>query len=56
MVALITICIAIIAAWFPRILAWPVAVICGWLGVAWAWKPFTLWRRQTGARVAESRE
>ena len=52
-VAIITICIAIIAAWFPRILAWPVAVLCGWLGVAWAWKAWTLWRKPSTARPGE---
>jgi len=43
--AVLTIGIAVLAAWFPRILAWPVAVLCGWLGVSWAWKAFTLWRK-----------
>ena len=52
-VAIITICIAIIAAWFPRILAWPVAVLCGWLGVAWAWKAWTLWRKPATAQPGE---
>ena len=44
-VAVFTVCVAILAAWFPRILAWPVAVVCGWLGVAWSWKAWTLWRK-----------
>lgn len=44
-VAVFTIATAILAAWFPRILAWPVAVLCGWLGLSWAWKAWTLWRR-----------
>ena len=43
-----TICIAILAAWFPRVLAWPLAVLCGWLGAAWAWKAWTLWRKPAG--------
>jgi cardiolipin synthase len=51
-VAVLTICIAVIAAWFPRILAWPIAVLCGWLGVSWAWKAWTLWRKSGGARPA----
>jgi cardiolipin synthase len=44
-VAVFTIFVAILSAWFPRILAWPVAVLCGWLGLSWAWKAWTLWRR-----------
>jgi cardiolipin synthase len=46
--AVITIAIAIVAAWFPRLLAWPVAILCGWLGVAWGWKAWMLWRRGHG--------
>ncbi|MFO1302076.1 MAG: hypothetical protein U1F54_00005, partial [Burkholderiales bacterium] len=44
-VALFTLATAVLSAWFPRILAWPVAVLCGWLGLSWAWKAWTLWRR-----------
>ena len=44
-VAMFTVCVAVLAAWFPRLLAWPVAVVCGWLGVAWSWKAWTLWRK-----------
>lgn len=46
--AAITIGVAVVAAWFPRVLAWPIAVICGWLGFSWAWKAFSLWRKRRG--------
>ena len=48
-VAVVTIAIAVFAAWFPRLLAWPVAVMCGWLGVSWAWKAWTLRRKRAPA-------
>jgi cardiolipin synthase len=48
-VAAFTLITAVLAAWFPRILAWPVAVVCGWLGLSWAWKAWTLWRKPPGA-------
>jgi cardiolipin synthase len=44
-VAIIAVGTAVVAAWFPRVLAWPVAVLCGWLGVAWAWKAWSLYRK-----------
>ena len=56
-VALFTIFTAILSAWFPRILAWPVAVLCGWLGVSWLWKAWTLWRKPpTPARIPDPGE
>jgi cardiolipin synthase len=56
-VALVMIVIAVVAAWFPRLLAWPVAVLFGWLGVAWGWKAWLLWRKAHGtARPANSTE
>ena len=45
-VAVVIIGIAIVAAFFPRVLAWPIAFLAGWLGIAWAWKAWTLWRRR----------
>jgi cardiolipin synthase len=47
-VAVFTLFTAVLSAWFPRILAWPVAVVCGWLGLSWAWKAWTLWRKPPG--------
>ena len=34
-VSAIVITIGIVAAFWPRILAWPLAIICVWLGIAW---------------------
>ena len=45
-VAVAMVGIAIVAAFFPRVLAWPIALLAGWLGIAWAWKAWTLWRRR----------
>ena len=56
-VSAFTILTAVLSAWFPRMLAWPVAVLCGWLGVSWAWKAWTLWRKPpASARAAEPGE
>ena len=41
--------IAIVAAWFPRVLAWPIALLAGWIGITWAWKGWNLWRHRTAA-------
>ncbi|MEO8506466.1 MAG: phospholipase D-like domain-containing protein [Betaproteobacteria bacterium] len=37
--------IAIVAALFPRVLAWPIAFFAAWLAIAWALKGLHLWRR-----------
>ena len=44
-VSAIVIAIGVIAALWPRVLAWPLAVICAWLGVAWTAKAIALKRR-----------
>jgi cardiolipin synthase len=44
-VSAIVIVIGVIAALWPRVLAWPLAVICAWLGVAWTAKAIVLRRR-----------
>ena len=41
----VVIAIGVTAAIWPRILAWPVAFILVWLGVAWGLKAFTLRRK-----------
>jgi cardiolipin synthase len=44
--------IGIVGAMWPRVLAWPVAVIALWSGIAWAAKGIALRRgRRSGARV-----
>jgi cardiolipin synthase len=47
-VAFAAIAISLVSAWFPRLLAWPVAVLLAWFGVSWAWKAFSLWRKAHG--------
>jgi cardiolipin synthase len=44
-VSAIVIVIGVVAALWPRVLAWPLAVICAWLGVAWTAKAIVLRRR-----------
>jgi len=44
-VSAIVIAIGVIAALWPRVLAWPLAVICAWLGIAWTTKAIVLRRR-----------
>jgi len=34
----------VVAALFPRLLAWPIAILAAWLGIAWGFKGWTLWR------------
>ena len=36
---------AIVAAWWPRVIAWPLAVLGAWLGIAWLVKAHVLRRR-----------
>jgi cardiolipin synthase len=45
LVSVITISIGVIAAFWPRLLAWPLAFVCVWLGGAWAAKAIALKRR-----------
>ena len=45
----ITVAIAVIAALWPRVLAWPIAALAAWFGIAWSAKAFSLWRAR-GAR------
>jgi cardiolipin synthase len=37
--------IAVVAALWPRAIAWPMAVVSAWLAVAWLLKSVSLWRR-----------
>lgn len=52
-VAAIMAVIAIVAAMFPRVIAWPLAVLCAWAGVSWAVKAVVLWRRKPGGGDAK---
>lgn len=35
---------AVVAAFFPRLLAWPIGFMAAWLGIAWGFKGWKLWR------------
>jgi cardiolipin synthase len=37
--------IVIVAAIWPRVIAWPLATIGAWLAISWLLKSWTLWRR-----------
>ena len=43
--AVATLGIAAIAFFAPRVLAWPIALLAAWFGVAWGSKAWHLWRR-----------
>jgi len=50
-----TIGLALVAFLFPRVLAWPIAVIAAWIGVAWGVKAWLLWCRARRGRMAVAR-
>ncbi|MFO1324515.1 MAG: phospholipase D-like domain-containing protein [Burkholderiales bacterium] len=54
--ALIMVGLAIVAAWFPRVIAWPIAVLAGWVGAAWGWKSWILWHRRNVGASAEHKD
>ena len=37
--------IGVVAAFWPRVLAWPLAFVCAWLAIAWGLKAFALRRK-----------
>ena len=49
--AVVTLGIAAIAFFMPRVLAWPIAILATWLGVAWGVKGWLLWRRARRGRA-----
>ncbi len=49
--AIVTLGIATVAFFAPRVLAWPVAALAAWLGTAWGVKAWLLWRRARRARA-----
>jgi cardiolipin synthase len=53
LVSAITISIGVIAAFWPRFLAWPLAFVCAWLGAAWAAKAVAL-KRHAQKAAAEA--
>ncbi len=38
--------VAVVAAWFPRVVAWPIAFLAAWAGLSWAWRAVVLWRHR----------
>ena len=48
--AIVVLGVAAVAALWPRVLAWPIAVIGGWLAMSWLVKAWSLWRRARHAR------
>ncbi len=54
--ALLTLGLAVVAVLFPRVVAWPLGVVGAWLGLAWAWKGYGLWRQARGRDRSVSAE
>ncbi len=48
--ALFTFGFVVVAALWPRVIAWPLAIFGGWLATAWLVKSWSLWRRAKHAR------
>ena len=54
LMAAVAIAIGVLAALWPRVLAWPVAFVAMWSGIAWAAKGVSLRRgRRGGPRVEQ---
>jgi hypothetical protein len=52
--ALVACAVGIVGAFWPRVLAWPLAVLAIWSGLAWAAKGVSLRRRRpSGPRVEQ---
>jgi cardiolipin synthase len=43
--AILILGVAAVGFVWPRVLAWPLAIFAGWLGLAWGVKAFAIWRR-----------
>jgi cardiolipin synthase A/B len=44
-VAILVLGIAVVAALWPRVLAWPLAIVAGWLALSWLLKAWSLWHQ-----------
>jgi cardiolipin synthase len=44
--------VALVAALWPRVIAWPLAVIGAWLAISWLLKSLSIWRGGQGAAAA----
>jgi cardiolipin synthase len=49
--ALLVFGVAAVAALWPRVIAWPLAVISAWLAVSWLLKSLSIWRGRQGGAV-----
>ncbi len=36
--------VVVVAALWPRVIAWPLAFFCGWVAISWLLKSLSLWR------------
>ncbi len=43
--AVVFVAVAVLAAWFPYVIAGPIAVLAAWMGVSWGVKGWHLWRK-----------
>ena len=50
--ALLVFGVAAVAALWPRVIAWPLAVIGAWLAISWLLKSVSIWRDGQGGAVA----
>ena len=51
-VSAVAIAFAIVAAWWPRVVAYPLGVLAAWVGIAWLAKAYAL-RSQRAKRKPE---
>ena len=49
-VSIVAIAFAIVAAWWPRVIAWPLGVLAAWLGIAWLAKAYALGNQRARAK------
>jgi cardiolipin synthase len=54
--AAVAIAIGIVAAWWPRVIAWPAAVVALWFGIAWVAKGIALRRQPRASSDVEQRD
>ncbi len=55
-VAFLMLGLATVGAVFPRVVAWPIATLAAWAGIAWAWKGWKLWHRRSQANAPSERK
>ena len=51
-VSAIAIIFAIVAAWWPRVVAWPLGVLAAWVGIAWLAKAYELQKQRARPKPA----